>query len=616
MVWGALVYYVFNLSWLGLIISLSLVSISYYFINNKLDSTPQKDLIILAKPKLLSWWPTIIYLGLVIASFYNLFQNISAAALISPWSVLPKSFFLLFFIATGFLFFILNQEISLVAKKNLLRLHYLLAFSVAAIIYKIGYGFDPFIHLATMELIDKKGLVLPKPLYYLGEYSLIITFHKLSGVSIYLLNKFLVPVLAAIFLPSALLKFLATHSVSKKNVIIALIALALPFNIFILSTPQNLSYLWSLIFILYAFSGANRFLLITLGLAVLSLHPLSGLPVIFLMAYFEIAKNNKIKIFWRRLMETFLWLGTALALPLAFVVTSGGSWRQLSLSFNNLWTIFNTLKIRTNSSGFLLNYAYLLANNWVFIFIILTIFGLIIWYRKERVQALLLIKMGSALLVSFLLVSSLSFNFLISYERTDYPIRILIIIALLSVPSLLLAVDYINDKVWQSNKIILVSGWLLISIILTCSLYLSYPRLDAYHNSRGYSVSASDVIAVNFIENQTNEKYIVLANQQTSVAALAELGFDNYLTTPAGELFFYPIPTGGELYQYYLQMVNQKPDQSIMTSAMQLAGVKESYFVVNKYWTFSNRLIAEAKLQATEFWSIDNGNIYIFKYTY
>ena len=121
---------------------------------------------------------------------------------------------------------------------------------------------------------------------------------------------------------------------------------------------------------------------------------------------------------------------------------------------------------------------------------------------------------------------------------------------------------------------------------------------------------------MNLIASQATQKYIVLANQQTSVAALKELGFDNYLKTPAGEIFFYPIPTGGQLYGYYLDMVYKKPDQQIMQSAMKLAGVKESYFVINKYWTFSNRIIAEAKLQADTFWNINNGEIYVFKYSY
>lgn len=616
MTWGALVYYIYNLSWLGVIITLILSVGCFYFLQAKIKPNENNELILLPKYKILTWWPIFIYLGLIISALLMLYQSTSSAALISPWTVVPKSFFFIFFVATAWLFFILSRKLPTTYQKWLLRFHYLLTFSVAAIVYQIGYGYDPFIHQATMELIDKKGLVLPKPLYYLGEYSLIVTLHKISGLSIYLLNKFLVPVLAALFLPSAILEFLKKYGSSKKIIVLVLAMLALPFNIFILSTPQNFSYLWTLLLILYAFAGANRYLLIILGLATLSLHPLSGLPAIFLIIYLEVARNNKIKNYWRQLIEIILWLGTALALPLAFVVTNGLSLRQLSFSWNNLQLIFKTLAISTNKGATFLNFYYLLANNWLFIFIILVIIGLVIWFKKNRQEAWLLIKITSALFVSFLLVSSLSFNFLINYERTDYPLRIIIIVTLLALPALLLTLDFINAKVWRASKTELISAGLLICILISGSLYLSYPRLDAYHNSKGYSVSFADQAAVKLISQQTSEPYIVLANQQTSVAALKELGFDNYLKTPAGEIFFYPIPTGEKLYQYYLEMVNKKPDQEIMNKAMKLAGVRESYFIINKYWTFSNRIIAEAKLQATAYWSVDNGNIYIFKYTY
>ena len=84
---------------------------------------------------------------------------------------------------------LLQKKLSATGKLFILSAHYLLSFSVAAIVYKIGYGFDPFIHQATMELIDKKGVVTPKPFYYLGEYGLIVIFHKLTGISIYFLNN-------------------------------------------------------------------------------------------------------------------------------------------------------------------------------------------------------------------------------------------------------------------------------------------------------------------------------------------------------------------------------------------------------------------------------------------
>ena len=49
--------------------------------------------------------------------------------------------------------------------------------------------------------------ISPKTPYYLGEYGFIIIIHKLLGISIYTLNKFLVPLAAACLLPKAIYNF-------------------------------------------------------------------------------------------------------------------------------------------------------------------------------------------------------------------------------------------------------------------------------------------------------------------------------------------------------------------------------------------------------------------------
>ena len=220
----------------------------------------------------------------------------------------------------------------------------------------------------------------------------------------------------------------------------------------------------------------------------------------------------------------------------------------------------------------------------------------------------------SALLVGCVLSASLKFNFLIDYERNNYISRLPILIGLFTLPFIVLATDYLITKTWRGSKTKLISSWLLISLVILSSLYLSYPRLDAYVNSRGYSVSSADILAVNSINKQSAKPYIVLANQQTSVASLKELGFNHYFTTPEGPVFFYPIPTGGKLYQYYLDMVDKNPDRKTMISSMDLVGVKESYFVISKYWWLSNRIIAEAKINADTYWEINDGDIYVFKF--
>ena len=617
MIWGSSIYYLYSLSWIGICLTLILSGLSF-FVRFKLQKETKKTETIAILPQKNwphVWWPIVVYISLIAICGFLLFKNASSAALISPWSVVSSKFFYVYFASTVWLFYVLSRQLKPGAKLWLLRIHYFLAFSVALIVYKIGYGFDPFIHQATMELIDKQGYVLPKPLYYLGNYSLVVILHKLSGVSIYLLNKILVPLAAAIFLPGAIFTFLKNWGTPKRFAPVILILLALPLNLFILSTPQNLTYLWLLLVIFYSLSPHLSYLPVILGAATLSIHPLGGLPAIFFVIWNELLnRKSQFKAIWWRSINTVLWGFAALSIPLSFTLVTGQSWHDLSFSLSGLISVFNITAVSTNLGSFILNFSYFLANSWLFTFIALAILGIIIWSKKNKDEAFVLLKMFSALLFGFLISASLSFSFLIDYERNNYISRLPILMALFALPAAILAIDYLTTKVWRATKTEIISAWLLISIIITASLYLSYPRLDAYMNSRGYSVSNADLLAVRSIAEQTTKPYIVLANQQTSVASLKELGFNHYFDTPSGPVFFYPIPTGGALYQYYLDAVNKNPDRSTMASAMDLVGVKESYFVISKYWWLSNRIIAEAKIQADTYWQVEGGDIYVFKF--
>ncbi len=117
------------------------------------------------------------------------------------------------------------------------------------------------------------------------------------------------------------------------------------------------------------------------------------------------------------------------------------------------------------------------------------------------------------------------------------------------------------------------------------------------------------------IEKQkTNKNYVVLANQQVSAAALKVFGFNNYYDSALGPIYFYPIPTGGPLYQYYLQMVYNQPERETTYQAMDLTGTNELYLVINKYWYESDKIIKAAKVTADNWSKIANQEIYIFKY--
>ena len=84
MTWGALIYYIFNLSWLGVLATLILSFGSYYFIHNKLNKPEHQELVLLPQSKVLTWWPLIIYFCLIASAFFLLFKNVNESALISP----------------------------------------------------------------------------------------------------------------------------------------------------------------------------------------------------------------------------------------------------------------------------------------------------------------------------------------------------------------------------------------------------------------------------------------------------------------------------------------------------------------------------------------------------
>lgn len=147
--------------------------------------------------------------------------------------------------------------------------------------------------------------------------------------------------------------------------------------------------------------------------------------------------------------------------------------------------------------------------------------------------------------------------------------------------------------------------------MITTSLYVSYPRFDRYFNSRGYSVGQNDIEAVRWIDKNADGDYLVLANQQVSAAALSQFGFKRYYDN---NIFYYPIPTSSPLYQYYLDMVYKKPDKRTITEAMDMVGVNQGYFVLNKYWWQFPKILAEAKFSADSWKEFGNGEVFVFKF--
>jgi len=633
--WGGLVYRLYKLNFIGIIISLILVIISIIIIQLLFSKGNQGKSIKKyfnsgAKNKIshnkfgnfLKFFLPVLYLFLFASCFYLFFVNSTTQAIISPWQVLPNYFFIFFLLASFLLLIIISTSHRL--SLFFIILHYFLSFSVAIFIYKIGYGFDPFIHGAAMKLISETGAIDPKPFYYLGQYSLIIILHKLFFLPIVWLNKLLVPVLAAIFLPLSINEALSSWFKNKIKINLTLLFfLILPFSFFIITTPQNLAYFFLLLIIikgLYCKNMFNLMVIFALSGAALLTHPIAGIPAL-LFSFMIAVYYSDIKKYKKNLYR-IIFIFSAAALPLAFFFLENNIFNTGAGAINSTAGISIPGFSVPGKENFILNFIYLIKNNFLFIFLILIIFGIIIAlkHKKECRIFSLYFSMSIAMILAFFLAKNLGFNFLIDYERGNYASRMLNLAILFLFPFYLVSIYVFINNLHKQNKFIKYSFYGFLLALISASLYLSYPRFDNYFNSHGYSVSQSDINAVKWIENNTKNEYIVLANQQVSAASLREFGFKKYYTdksqisNPKSQIFYYPIPTGGPLYQYYLKMVYEYPAKETVTNAMDLVGVNEAYFVLNKYWWAFPKILEEAKLDADSWHEIENGEIYVFKY--
>ncbi len=618
---GSIIYFIYKLNWAGIIMSLVLTTIAFIILEKRLKDNAKESQ---TKTKITPVFimPILVYLFFWLSAIYELIIVYTDKSIISPWEVVLPCFFLFYFLATLALVFISYTEHAF--SRMLITLHYFLSFSVAIIVYKIGYGFDPFIHRATLDLIDVTGAVDPKPFYYLGQYSILITLHKIFFVPISLLDKLFVPLLAAIFIPHALFRILKKTFENKKVInLLVLFLLILPFTFFIVTTPQNYAYLLTVLIVLIGLSCSSMrelIIMYILALATFVTQPIAGIPAI-LFVTIKTLYHSDLKKKRKKYLLPLLLVINSIALPLAFILANRnvliGKTTSLfsNLSFTGIFEPIISIFILSipNTQNIFLNFIYLVYNNYSYVIFFLIISGLSLAHehRKECKHYFNYFFFALSLLLAALLTSFLSFDYLAEYERGNFVARIVALVTIYLLPFILLSLYSLIDKILKNKWKIKLPFLLFLSVFVVTSLYLSYPRHDNYFNSRGYSTGNFDIEAVIWIENDTNGDFIVLANQQVSAGALHEYGFKKYYNE---NIFYYPVPTGGPLYEYYLDMVYKKPARETIVKAMDLAGVDVGYFVLNKYWWASPKIRDEAELEADSSVSFGTNDVHVFKY--
>lgn len=481
-------------------------------------------------------------------------------------------------------------------------------FISSAFLFPLGYGFDPYLHRATISHIVEHGTITPKPLYYIGEYALELFGNILGGIPIFFIDSLLVPLIAALTL---------TIAVRKLPIGISILLIAL--SNFISTTPQSLAYLFTILTIVSIPKSIERFRdLIApsiFAIAALITHPIAGVPACFFVAFSatHLWESSSIKIIFRWILSIL----AAIALPTMFAAQAIISKAPVSFSLDRIWKLHELplTGFFFSQGNTWLDALYLVINNLSIIIIVLAIIGIILNRRSRNALSNDSGIVMVCLLISFVIVSlGIDFSYLIDYERQDFALRLLLLATLFAMPAADQAITASVSELRETSRARSTAGLVMLFIVSSAAIYALYPRHDSYVRSAAFNVSQADFDTVYAIHNRETEDadYIVLSNQATAAAALQEFGFRKYYHD---DIFYYPIPTGGKLYQSYLSMVNDSPTREIVLHAMELAGVHKAYFVVSDYWWKSDAIIENAKQQTDEWFAVDGGKTTVFVFT-
>ena len=554
-----------------------------------------------------------LYFVFIFLYFLNIFLARSENTIDSPWNLLSEKFFIYFIFASILLVFIIlknkNHKFSLL----LVMLHFFSLSSVALVIYKIGYGYDAFLHFASIREILETGLLLPKPLYYIGAYSLIIFLNYISQIPIEFIIQALLPAVFSIFFPlSIYYGFSRGLKFEKKYTLVALLSsLILPVSYFITTTPQGLTNLLCLIIIFLSFISREKlsiYFLLFLSFLTITIHPLFGAPILLFVLYLYF--SNFQNVFIRKTGSISVFCFSLIIFPLLFLINSLINGFQISLRFPQMQNLFaQPFLIIKEHYNFVFDSIFIYGFNYKLIFFFIVALAIILtWKNHDLKKFKLYIASGLILLFNFFSAKSiLNFEFATNQDQNQFLDRIFELSMYFFLPLVIyLFYWFIKSKNIHLKFFVLIC---LIAIMFL-SLYFSYPIKNDYLDSKQYNVTQSAIETVHLIADHADRDYAVLGNQMLAAAAIKEFGFKKYY----GQQFYYSIPNNLEnsYYQYYEKMVFDEPKLEYAQAAMNALEIDALYFVISDYWTNSAKIIEQAKLIALESFATSDNKNYIF----
>lgn len=517
---------------------------------------------------------------------FTLWGAQSTEALRGPWDALPLSSVL--WLAVPFALALLSRQAVLMAL--LLGVGTL----VTAVVFPLGFGFDPFVHQATVEHLMAYGDISPKQPYYAAFYALVQGMATVFALPVQRVLRFLLPTL---FTLTAWWGVRGARPPLATAWVLSL--LFFPLNIITQGTPYALGTLFFLITILAGWRGAPVRLQITAALAALLTHPIPGM---FALAAFGTARRS----LWGRALGV---CAAALGVPALFFTQSflqGGA--ALTPTLQQLLELFSFAANGTYAPWTDLTY-WLGANRW-WLAVFFALLGTALAHRPSATM----LAGGAAILSAIGTAGVITFTNLPTHEQLDYARRLLELSTLFFLPTLTHLFTTLLDRLPRLHDrwpLALLSGLTLSSMIIA-----AYPRHDAYARFGGITVSAADYRALAAIEvHAQGSPYAVLANQAMSAAALQTFGFVDRYVGENHDVYFYPIPSGSLFGQLATTMLQEGITNSGIARMFTLTSSDILYVVVHDYWNLKTKLAAQLAPLSSEIFAPAPGiTVYVLRW--
>ncbi len=502
-------------------------------------------------------------------------------AIVSPWTILGWTIFVWYGLGIFLSYYFLDR-LSPRWSSIVLVSQALVSLMVSLFVYRFGFGYDPFVHQAAEHYLLAHGTLSPPSILYAGLYGLIVSLARLTQIDPAFLDRALVPVLSTIILSvvgKGSLSFWKERPLVRRSLLALWI---IPFLSLTFTVPHNLTYLilFSLILLLprmqqrfFTWIGA------LLSVFALTIHPLLGIPCISLVMSAWIARR------FPRLAGLAAFIIPIVGLAAAFFLYIHRVHGVL-LPFTGarfVETLYRLSSIPAIDPAVVWGWKafYLFFSIWPFVFMGFGYVGLRMlpkdraWIRHVLLGAAL-----STAVIAIGLAACVRLPNILPNEQFEFALRLRYALPLFFVPGVMMFIDY-----WTQTRRHFVMSGLKIALLATMLWYLSYPQLNPVMHRSAPGVGQEEWQTIQLIEQlATTKEYLALTPQMVSAAALAQIGFERELQTTIGPRYPYAVPTGGELYAFYLRLWHERDTRALLKGAQQLTKTTELFVVMPHAW--------------------------------